>query len=393
MTVNQVGLGFNGFINDDTMATASTTNLASASSIKAYVDANAGSVGGGLRSVQVFTSSGTWTKPAGIDQIVVECIGAGGGGAGCNSATSQVATGGGGGAGGYGYSLIDVSAISSVTVTIGAGGAGGAAGVNNGSSGGTSSFGAYISCTGGGGGFSAAAAASDRVASGGFGGVSSSADLNVDGNSGFDGVAPLGGVTGGHGANSKFGAGGKGDARNATGSNDGSPAIGNGSGGGGAASINIVQDRAGGAGADGIVVVYEYAVDQTLASSANQTQMEAATSTAVYSAPGNQQWHPGHPKAWVIYNQATGPSVVASYNVTSVTDDGAGLYTVNWDTNFADTNYSVLVSTIGAGSGNNAVTCSATSGTRSAGAQQFLTQQLTSALDRDGNCVAAFGDQ
>jgi len=128
------------------------------------------------------------------------------------------------------------------------------------------------------------------------------------------------------------------------------------------------------------------------ASVATQIQMEAAASSAVFSAPSVQQYHPSAAKAWVLYNQATGPSVVASYNVTSVTDGGAGLYTVNWGNDFADTNYAVNVSTIGAGAGNNAVTCSVTAGSRSVGAQQFLTQQLTSALDRDGNCVSAYGE-
>jgi microcystin-dependent protein len=553
MTINMLDLGFNAFINDNTMATATATNVASAESIKSYVDSVAGAVGGGLRSIQTFTSSGTWTKPVGIDLIVVECIGAGGGGAGCNSATSQVATGGGGGAGGYGFSLIDVSGISSETVTIGAGGSGGAAGTNPGATGGTSSFGAHISCTGGEGGISAAAAATDRVASGGSGGSSSSADLNVNGDAGSPGVAPLGGVTGGNGANSKYGAGGKGDARNATGSGVGSPGLGNGSGGGGASSINTTTDRAGGDGTDGICIVYEYSTSVSIpvgnvapvgaimsfarttppvgflecdgsavsrvtyselftaigttwgagdgsttfnlpdlprhtlvgsggsgtgelgnavgdtggaetvvlaggnmpagtptntgssgsinvtnntgtasyvpqsgttysqgaatpvniiqpsavvlmciayqanvvadATAASQSEMEAATSNTVFSTPGRQQLHPGHPKAWVIYNQNTGPSVVASYNVASVTDSGTGIYTVIWDTDFAGTDYSIVVSTGASGSGNNPLTAGLQSGTRAAGSVGVVTQQLTSTIDLDSNCVCAFGDQ
>lgn len=49
-----------GVIDDDTMATASATTAATSESIKAYVDA-AVAAGGGLQSVQVFTSNGTWT--------------------------------------------------------------------------------------------------------------------------------------------------------------------------------------------------------------------------------------------------------------------------------------------------------------------------------------------
>lgn len=39
MTTNQIGMAFNAFIDDDSMATATATNVASAESIKAYVDA------------------------------------------------------------------------------------------------------------------------------------------------------------------------------------------------------------------------------------------------------------------------------------------------------------------------------------------------------------------
>lgn len=97
-------------------------------------------------SVQVFTASGTWTRPAGITKIVVEVVGGGGGGSGEGAST----TGSGGAGGGYSRKIIDVSAIPSVSVTIGGGGAGGA--TAGGSTGGTSSFGAHCSATGGGGG-------------------------------------------------------------------------------------------------------------------------------------------------------------------------------------------------------------------------------------------------
>jgi hypothetical protein len=75
----------------------------------------------GLASVQTFTSSGTWTKTSGITKVIVEVQGAGGGGGGVkNGGSSQ-----GGGGGGYAKKFIDVSSISTATITIGSGGTAG----------------------------------------------------------------------------------------------------------------------------------------------------------------------------------------------------------------------------------------------------------------------------
>lgn len=94
--------------------------------------------GGGSLQTQIFTSPGTWTKPASCTQVRVTVIAGGGGG-------GPPGTGPGGG-GGAAYAIVPVSAP--VSVTVGSGGASG----NPGPTGGTSSFGAFVSCTGGTGG-------------------------------------------------------------------------------------------------------------------------------------------------------------------------------------------------------------------------------------------------
>src|SRR5262245_37194239 len=89
-------------------------------------------------TIQVFTSSGTYTPTANTKLAIVEVVGGGAGGGGSDGSGNS---GAGGGAGGYARKK--VANPTSQTVTIGAGGAGGAANTG-GSSGGTTSFGAIV---------------------------------------------------------------------------------------------------------------------------------------------------------------------------------------------------------------------------------------------------------
>jgi len=49
----------------------------------------------------------------------------------------------------------------------------------------------------------------------------------------------------------------------------------------------------------------------------------------------------GLAKAWVNFNGQGTVTIRASYNVSSITDNGTGIYTVNFTTAMADANYSV----------------------------------------------------
>lgn len=72
-----------------------------------------------------------------------------------------------------------------------------------------------------------------------------------------------------------------------------------------------------------------------------QSEMEAPGSTTSAVTPGRQHYHPGHPKAWAYFG-VTG-NLVSNYNITSVTDTGAGDATVNWNVDFSTANYAKLV--------------------------------------------------
>lgn len=81
----------------------------------------------------------------------------------------------------------------------------------------------------------------------------------------------------------------------------------------------------------------------TTASVADQAAEEAATSITVYTSPGRQQHHPGHPKAWAEVTISGGtPSIAAGYNFTSVTDNGVGNTTLNLTTGFSSATYAVV---------------------------------------------------
>jgi len=206
-------------------------------------------------SRQVFTASGTWTKPSGAKYVQMEVVGGGGGGAGAQAtATGECAGGGGGGAGGYASRLMAASALSATeTVTVGAGGT--VVVAASGNSGGTSSVGTQVSATGGGGGvITAGPVPRFAVASGGTGGIGTDGDLNARGGAGLPFTGDQFRGTGGTGGDSLFGGGGIGPWVGVVTSQPGML------GGGGAGAVNTQNSAAvaGRVGGAGIVIITTY---------------------------------------------------------------------------------------------------------------------------------------
>jgi hypothetical protein len=112
------------------------------------------STGGAAQTqkIDIITSTGTWTSPAGVTRVDVLLVGGGGGGGGAGAVNHM---GGGGGGGAVVQQTIAISASTAYTITIGGGGAAGT--YNNSSPGGNgtnSTFGSLLTALGGGGGWS-----------------------------------------------------------------------------------------------------------------------------------------------------------------------------------------------------------------------------------------------
>jgi hypothetical protein len=77
-------------------------------------------------------------------------------------------------------------------------------------------------------------------------------------------------------------------------------------------------------------------------SAADQSGMEAASSTSTYVSPGRQHFHPGHPKAAAKVTVSGGTPTLQSttdFNITSITDTGTGRLTITIATDFSDAHW------------------------------------------------------
>ena len=211
--------------------------------------------GGRLRSTPWFTASGTWTRPAGVRFVLVFALGAGGGGGGAGGSAASGSAGGGGGAGALAIGFLAVDGVVDRAVTVGTGGTGGVISAGTGTAGGASSFGTDVVAGGGAGGVGMTAGTSTVFAIGGAGGTATAGDMTFVGSPGGVGIRLDGtDVAGGNGGASFFGGGGRGQITGA----GGAAGTARGSGGAGGTVSNSSTSHSGGAGAAGLVWVWEF---------------------------------------------------------------------------------------------------------------------------------------
>lgn len=128
------------------------------------------------------------------------------------------------------------------------------------------------------------------------------------------------------------------------------------------------------------------ASNSTLGIAATQAEQEAGSSAAKVTTPGRQQFHPSACKGWA--KTVTTGGVDASYNVTSLTKNSTGDYTITWATDFSSTNY-VLTALMSDQNGN----CQAPKSSQATGTMRYVTQDSDHNNADSTVYFAAFGDQ
>lgn len=129
---------------------------------------------------------------------------------------------------------------------------------------------------------------------------------------------------------------------------------------------------------------------------ASQAEMEAFTEDAKMATPANMNWHPGMAKAWGRFDGTGTPAFASRYNMdASITDNGAGDYTVAFTTDFSAANaYSLVGMPRRAGGTASGVLNFDASVDPAAGTCRILSLDGGSTLvDKNIICFVAFGDQ
>lgn len=129
---------------------------------------------------------------------------------------------------------------------------------------------------------------------------------------------------------------------------------------------------------------------------ATDAEVKTGTESEKATPPSAINAHEGVSKAWINFNGEGTISTRDSYNVTGIADNGTGLYTVTWDTDFANANYCVTFGgrrdDTGA-SGQLIVNLDRVAGSQAAGSVRVRCGTGSGNTDFDIVCIDAKGDQ
>jgi hypothetical protein len=128
--------------------------------------------------------------------------------------------------------------------------------------------------------------------------------------------------------------------------------------------------------------------DRTLSLPDNSGTLATAESTlAQFNASGSAPVYAA--RAWVNFNGTGTVAIRGAGNVSSITDGGVGIYTVNFTTSMPDANYAVVATNKQRG-GVTLDTTISVSGTSVTGIEVYSISAGSSLYDGDQLCVAIF---
>jgi hypothetical protein len=120
----------------------------------------------------------------------------------------------------------------------------------------------------------------------------------------------------------------------------------------GAASATSITVAAGAVGTPSITTVGDTNTGIFFSTADTIDFVEGGVATGQFDSSGNFKFNSGYGsvatayacRAWVNFNGTGTPAIRASGNVTSITDNGVGQYTINITNALTDTNFATLVS-------------------------------------------------
>ena len=117
--------------------------------------------------------------------------------------------------------------------------------------------------------------------------------------------------------------------------------------------------------------------------------VQTATLNTPTGVLATQNGMTGIAKAWVNFNGTGTVAIRNSFNVSSITDDGTGLYTINFTTAMPNANYSPTING-GSGTGASAIGLLFTSAPSTTAFSVGMLNAAGSFVDREYVCVAVF---
>lgn len=129
---------------------------------------------------------------------------------------------------------------------------------------------------------------------------------------------------------------------------------------------------------------------------ATAAEMVTGTDTGRVPSVSVVQNHSGVAKAWAVVNMTGTAAMLASYNVSGFADNGTGLFTLTWDTDFSSVNYALAGMASAASAGTDEGIVSLIPSSNLVGSAQFQAVDVQGNADNQDyayNSVIAFGAQ